>query len=63
MTAKRSDIMMDIRGFGMPEEIAIAFNHNVIPGNNLLRQSDLDASGSEPWEMCIFNRIFQNGAS
>ena len=53
--------IVDIRGFGKPEEVPIEFNRNVAPEDELLENLDLDAyrsQVSEPWEMCIFNLEF-----
>ena len=51
---------MDIRGFGIPEQVPVEFNEEVAPEDELLENSDLDAypSVSEPWESCTFNPEF-----
>jgi len=48
MTAKRSEItkIVDIRGFGMSEEVPIEVNQDVAPEDELLENSDLDACPS-----------------
>jgi len=63
MTAKRSEItkIVDIRGFGIPEEVPIELSQDVAPEDELLENSDLDAypnEVSEPWEMCTLNSEF-----
>ena len=63
MTAKRSEItkIVDIRGFGIPEQVPIEFSQDVAPEDDLLENLDLDAFPSqisEPWEMCTFNPYF-----
>ena len=63
MTAKRSEItkIVDIRGFGIPEQFPIEFNQDTAPEDDLLENSDLDAypsQASEPWELCAFNPEF-----
>ena len=60
MTAKRDQItkIVDIRGFGMPEEVLIEFSQDIAPEDDLLENSDLDvfpSQVSEPWELCTFN--------
>ena len=34
---------MDIRGFGIPEQVSIEFNQDMAPKDDLLENSDLDA--------------------
>ena len=47
MTAKRREITkMDIRGFGIPEQVPIEFNQDMAPKDDLLKNSDLDACPS-----------------
>ena len=43
MTAKRSQIteIMDIRGFGIPEQVPIEFSQDIAPEDDLLGNSDL----------------------
>ena len=51
---------MDIRGFGIPEQVPFEFSQDV-PEDDLLENSDLDAypsQVSEPWELCTFNPEF-----
>ena len=45
MTAKHSEItkIMDMRGFGIPEEVPIEFSQDVVPEDELFENSDLDA--------------------
>ena len=63
MTAKRSQIteIVDIRGFGIPEQVPIEFSQDIAPEDDLLENSDLDvfpSQVSEPWEFCTFNPEF-----
>jgi len=45
MTVKRSEVIkiVNIRGFGIPEEVTIDTNQDVAPEYELLENSDLDA--------------------
>ena len=63
MTTKRRELtkIVDIRGFGVPEEVPIKFSQDVAPEDKLLENLDLNAypsQVSEPWEMCTFNPNF-----
>ena len=63
MTAKRNQItkIVDIRDFGIPEEVPIEFNQEIASEDELLENSDLDtfpSQVSEPWELCTFNPEF-----
>ena len=44
MTAKRDQIteIVDIRGFGIPEQVPIEFSQDIAPEDDLLENSDLD---------------------
>jgi len=58
MTAKRSEITktVDIRGFGIPEQVPIEFNQDVAPEDELLENLDLNADSSqvsEPWNCAL----------
>ena len=53
--------IVDIIGFGIPEEVPIEFSQDVAPEDELLENSDLDAypnQVSEPWKICTFNPNF-----
>ena len=63
MTEKRDQIteIVDIRGFGIPEQVPIEFSQDIAPEDDLLENSDLDvfpSQVSEPWELCTFNPEF-----
>ena len=63
MTAKRDQIteIVDIRGFGIPEQVPIEFSQDIAPKDDLLENSDLDvfpSQVSEPWGLCTFNPEF-----
>ena len=63
MAAQRSEItkIVDIWGFGIPDQVPIEFDQNVAPEDDLLANSDIDAylsQISEPWELCTFDPQF-----
>ena len=61
MTAKRDQIteIVDIRGFGIPEQVPIEFSQDIAPEDDLLENLDVFPSQvSEPWESCTFNPDF-----
>ena len=55
MTAKRSEITktVDIRGFGIPEQVPIEFNQDVAPDHELLENSNLDGTPSQVSEPLV----------
>ena len=49
MTAKRDQIteIVDIRGFGIPEQVPIEFSQDIASEDDLLENSDLDVFPSQ----------------